>query len=419
MRLLNILLTSLVFFVMFGLAPKGVWADWFISDCTDTSIGATVEGVGIAVESGTAEHTITVTGAYLPNGNYRIGVSDDATATSFEPRWYTSYVAKTNDQTKLSFSVTGDALIDDDPIGWKDTRHAYLYKEDQYFNVCKVGTYDVMENPRLTCDALEIYQYQKYDTDGDGIEEPEEYKCYSSGCIDSESKIFITGGNFKNRGDIVNWGALTFKCGRGGDWRACHDGYVSIINGQLKLYGTDISVNWGPGTWSYTPQSLVVGKNWEGACQGSLTILPSCPKSECHETFRTPKNPDEATVFELCTQINDPTLRTECQDCASSSDRKKDGQAGVWTAIGCIKRDPTSIMQRFIRLGLGIGGGVSLIMSFAGCFILTTSQGDPKRTGQAKEMITNAVIGLLFVIFSVTILQFIGYTVFKLPGFGK
>ena len=76
-------------------------------------------------------------------------------------------------------------------------------------------------------------------------------------------------------------------------------------------------------------------------------------------------------------------------------------------------------MQRFITLGLGIGGGVSLLSTLAGGFILTTSQGDPKRTGQAKEMITNAVIGLIFVIFSVTILQFIGYTVFRLPGFGE
>ena len=65
-----------------------------------------------------------------------------------------------------------------------------------------------------------------------------------------------------------------------------------------------------------------------------------------------------------------------------------------------------------------MGGGVALIMTLAGGFILSTSQGDPQKANQAKEMITNSVIGLLFVIFSVIILQFIGVTILQIPGFG-
>jgi hypothetical protein len=67
---------------------------------------------------------------------------------------------------------------------------------------------------------------------------------------------------------------------------------------------------------------------------------------------------------------------------------------------------------------LGIAGGVALLTILSAAFLFSISQGDPKRTGQAKEMMTAAVIGLLFVIFSVTILQFLGVTVLHLPGFG-
>lgn len=123
----------------------------------------------------------------------------------------------------------------------------------------------------------------------------------------------------------------------------------------------------------------------------------------------------ETTTFKLCAQISDDALREKCQDCAGidESDAK-----GIWTAVGCIDRDPQNIIAHLITIGLGMGGGVSLLMILAASFILTTSQGEPKRTGEAKEMVTAAIVGLVFVIFSVTILQFIGVTILRIPGFG-
>ena len=75
-------------------------------------------------------------------------------------------------------------------------------------------------------------------------------------------------------------------------------------------------------------------------------------------------------------------------------------------------------MSALIQIGLSAAGGIALLVILAAGFMLTTSQGEPKRAGEAKEMITAAVIGILFIIFSVTILQFIGYNVLKIPGFG-
>ena len=72
-----------------------------------------------------------------------------------------------------------------------------------------------------------------------------------------------------------------------------------------------------------------------------------------------------------------------------------------------------------MEIGIIFAGAVVLIMILAGSFMLSTSQGDPKKVQEAKEMITSAIIGLLFVIFSITLLQFIGVSIIKIPGFGQ
>ena len=104
----------------------------------------------------------------------------------------------------------------------------------------------------------------------------------------------------------------------------------------------------------------------------------------------------------------------------SSVVRQRRGfKPGIYTAIGCIGADSESIVTRLVRIGLGIAGGVALLMILAGAFMFSTSQGDPKKAGEARELITSAVLGLIFIIFSVTLLQFIGVSVLRIPGFGS
>lgn len=117
-------------------------------------------------------------------------------------------------------------------------------------------------------------------------------------------------------------------------------------------------------------------------------------------------------VWKICSQvIGFPDQYKKCEQCVN--------QAGVWTAIGCIPTDTESILQVMIRVGLLMGGGIALLIILAGAFILSISQGDPKKTSEAKDMITSALIGLIFIIFSVSILQFIGVQILKIPEFGQ
>lgn len=138
--------------------------------------------------------------------------------------------------------------------------------------------------------------------------------------------------------------------------------------------------------------------------------LPS--EEECAPPPELPEDPLTVSAFDLCSQVpaNSEAWKS-CVDCQTQSQ-------GVWTAVGCIPAEPSSLIKTVITIGVGIGGGVALLMTLIGGFLLTTSQGNPKQQETAKEMITSAVIGLLFVMFSVVILQFIGVTILQIPGFG-
>lgn len=113
--------------------------------------------------------------------------------------------------------------------------------------------------------------------------------------------------------------------------------------------------------------------------------------------------------YAICDQVRISDVQT-CRACMFGG--------GVWTAVGCIPTDPTRMIQVLMKIGLLIGGGVALLIILAGSFILSISQGDPKKTSEAKEMIASALIGLVFIIFSVSILQFIGLDLLQIPGFG-
>lgn len=158
-----------------------------------------------------------------------------------------------------------------------------------------------------------------------------------------------------------------------------------------------------------------------GICESSKKTVVQICSDEARKNGKNlgetidPDKVSESPPFKLCDQITDSTLKDRCIACAGADDQDA---AGIWTAVGCIKREPTALISALIQIGLSIAGGITLLVILAAGFMLTTSQGDPKRAGEAKEMITAAVMGILFIIFSVTILQFIGYNVLKIPGFG-
>lgn len=89
------------------------------------------------------------------------------------------------------------------------------------------------------------------------------------------------------------------------------------------------------------------------------------------------------------------------------------------TAVGCIPIGSTTGMAEFmLRWGIGIASGVFFILTIYAGFILMTSTGDPKRIQAGRELMTSAIGGMIFLVFSVFILRLVGVDILHIPGWG-
>jgi hypothetical protein len=89
----------------------------------------------------------------------------------------------------------------------------------------------------------------------------------------------------------------------------------------------------------------------------------------------------------------------------------------VNTAIGPIQTDPVRLISRVLSIFLGLSGGIFLLLIIRAGYRLITSQGNPEAIKDAREGLTSAVVGFLFLIFSFVILELIGVHLLQLPGF--
>jgi hypothetical protein len=73
-----------------------------------------------------------------------------------------------------------------------------------------------------------------------------------------------------------------------------------------------------------------------------------------------------------------------------------------------------SIILSFL---IGISGAISLGVMLAGTIQIMTAAGDIEKSRKGRELFTAAVVGLMFIIFSVTLLRTFAGEIIKLPGF--
>jgi hypothetical protein len=88
------------------------------------------------------------------------------------------------------------------------------------------------------------------------------------------------------------------------------------------------------------------------------------------------------------------------------------------TAFGCFDTTPGAIISIVLRLGIGIGSGIALLLIILGSFKVLTSQGQPDQINQGKETITASIIGIVFITLSIVILQIIGIDILGLNDLG-
>lgn len=90
---------------------------------------------------------------------------------------------------------------------------------------------------------------------------------------------------------------------------------------------------------------------------------------------------------------------------------------GIETAIGCIPIEPQPFIFAVLRLAIVTGGAVTLLVLIGAVFKMITSAGNPDSLKQAQEKISSAIIGILFLVFSLLLLKIIGVDILGIPGF--
>ncbi len=102
---------------------------------------------------------------------------------------------------------------------------------------------------------------------------------------------------------------------------------------------------------------------------------------------------------------------------ASDQSAGGNGCKRIKTAFGYVSTDASNFTRWVLGFILSISGGIIVLIILVAGYRLMTSQGDPEKVKNAKDQLTAAIIGLLFIIFSLAILELITRDILGLPGF--
>lgn len=86
------------------------------------------------------------------------------------------------------------------------------------------------------------------------------------------------------------------------------------------------------------------------------------------------------------------------------------------TGLGELQTDPSGFTTRVFAILLSFSGGIALLLIIRAGYLLMTSQGKPNQVQEGRDQLIAAIIGLVFLIFSMVLLQVIGFDILRIPG---
>lgn len=94
--------------------------------------------------------------------------------------------------------------------------------------------------------------------------------------------------------------------------------------------------------------------------------------------------------------------------------------SSVDTGLGfSVPTDPLGLLKTILSLLLSLAGGIALVLIIVSGYRIMASGGDAEKLKAARETLTAAIAGLIFIIFSLVVLQFITVNILQIPGFGS
>jgi len=88
--------------------------------------------------------------------------------------------------------------------------------------------------------------------------------------------------------------------------------------------------------------------------------------------------------------------------------------SGCFTALGFVPTSPDKFIAFIFAFLLGISGGIAILLIIISGYKFMASQGKPEALQEAREQLTAAIVGLIFVILSFAILNIIGVNILKI-----
>jgi hypothetical protein len=150
------------------------------------------------------------------------------------------------------------------------------------------------------------------------------------------------------------------------------------------------------------------------ACQ--VWVPSQCSKVRCNVsgTWNCCNSSSECTQAGGSPMDNNPS-DTNPGDNITCTPSGGSGNSGILTAIGCVPvlgSDNGKAFGEFVlKWAIGIGGGIAFLLILYGGFMVMTSSGNPERLKAGQELLTSAISGLVLLIFSVFVLNFLGINI--------
>ncbi|MBI2430777.1 MAG: hypothetical protein HYV39_02075 [Candidatus Levybacteria bacterium] len=187
---------------------------------------------------------------------------------------------------------------------------------------------------------------------------------------------------------------------------------VLCVNHTLDVKGIDLpGCNIGdPNTLTF--QFSVSTPTGDLTCDRSAGGAPIVPTISAPVPSATPVPPALLPCAEGLSNPDDPKSITTDKALIKKCTK-------IDSAVGPIDTDPAEFIKKIFTVLLSMAGGWAVYLIITAGYQLMFSHGEAEQVQEARDKITSAIVGLVFMLLSLVILRVIGVDIFQLPTFGQ
>ncbi len=122
------------------------------------------------------------------------------------------------------------------------------------------------------------------------------------------------------------------------------------------------------------------------------------------------------------------TCETLLVDGATNQPKVPVAKGRQFTMLGCIsagtdvgftdQKGAPSFVQAMLNVVFSLSGGIAFLYLMYGGVVILTSQADPERLNYGRRLVYGSIVGLIFTLGSVFLVNLIGAGILRIPGFG-